>query len=628
MARTDLLHYDSISLRTGRRRSPLSMWDYLRKEMPGWALIATSAGIILYKSLALCGYLVTWPYVTSNVRAAIFFPVESVSIYVCWALIAIAPALAFRDRARSRYLILCNAAVSTLFLFDLWYYRAFTRFISFHNLREAGNLSHLAQAVLSLIRPTDFLFLADVVALALFLTLRKSHFHATRNIPAFLLLSGLPAAYLHYYNANYIIDEVQLFALRWRPIETIGRMSPLGYHVYDAYLYWTDAKPSVTDAERREIWQWFEEKKENLPPNKAKGLFSGRNLILLQCESLENFVIGKEIGGQVITPNLNRMISNSLYFTNYLEQVADGTSMDAEYIANTSMYPALQGSVSFRYPRNTFPSFPRLLQKRGYLTADIHSEPASFWNWGELMADIGMERLVDETAFQKDEVIDLGLSDGSFLRQAQPILAHLRPPFYAYLVTMSNHCPYDLPRELRELKLDPDLDQTEVGGYLQSVHYLDKQIGLFLSGLDSSGLLENTVIGLFGDHCGVHRFSGDAVAQRPAAEQKWMENGYRIPLLIYQKHLKGEIIDRIGAQIDLLPTLCSLMGLEDNEFEDMAMGRNLLNTKKSFAVLCDGSYVGPPTTEKEKAHALRGFELGARMLEGDYFAGIRHGESR
>jgi phosphoglycerol transferase MdoB-like AlkP superfamily enzyme len=132
-------------------------------------------------------------------------------------------------------------------------------------------------------------------------------------------------------------------------------------------------------------------------------------------------------------------------------------------------------------------------------------------------------------------------------------------------------------------------------------------------------LLENTVVVLFGDHCGIHKFSGEAVSKLPAAEQKWMENGYGVPLLVYHKRLKGENIERIRGQIDLLPTICGLMGVAESEFAETATGRNLLKTKKSFAVLVDGTYVASDSKDTEKEHALRGVELSSCIMEGNYF---------
>ncbi len=104
----------------------------------------------------------------------------------------------------------------------------------------------------------------------------------------------------------------------------------------------------------------------------------GKNLIYIQVESLENFVIGKTVNGKEITPNLNKLVQKSLYFPNTFEQVNEGTSSDADLMVNTSMLPLRQGSTFFRYPNTNYNSLPNLLEGEGYATSAIHPDKGSF----------------------------------------------------------------------------------------------------------------------------------------------------------------------------------------------------------------------------------------------------------
>jgi phosphoglycerol transferase MdoB-like AlkP superfamily enzyme len=536
--------------------------------------------------------------------------------------IAAAPALLFRSKAYGWYLALLNLGTSIIFVMDLWYYRAFARFLSVHHLKELANLHHLSSSILSFIHPADFLLLLDAAALVAVLLFRKgvSAPLRPRRLPAFCVIIVLSSGYLFYFNATVLIEDDPLFSMRWVPLETIAVLSPIGYHLYDSFAYWTELRQlKLSQQERAEIAGWLKANKEHLPHNQYQGLFRNHNLILLQCESLENFVIGKKIRGQEITPNLNRIISNSFYFRNFMEQVGDGTSSDAEFMVNASVYPLQRGSVSWRYPQNTYNSLPKLLESKGYWTLDIHPDPGSYWNWMALMTGIGMKQCIDATSFANDEIIELGLSDGSFLRQSMSILARLKQPFYAYMITLTNHDPYAIPDKYRELQLEKTLDQSQVGGYLQSVHYMDKHIGLFLEHLNASGLLENTLVGIFGDHCGLHMFSREDLAKRPEHEQEWMENDKRVPLILYKKGMAGKRIDVIGGQIDMLPTIVSLLGVEENQFAGTAMGRNLLNTRRSFAVLNGGKYLASEGGKWEEKRALRGMRLSDKIIKSDYF---------
>lgn len=585
-----------------------------------WMLIIYGLGAIFLKSLILDGYIANPPYIVPDVRAAVDYRIPSLTIYLCFVAILVAPSFLLKNKGHYWYLVLLNLVVSSIFLMDLWYYRAFARFTSFHHLHEGANFKNLSPALFSFVHASDFLLLADALTLIFVLVYAKIWPSFRPSFLAFLLLFGLPAGYLIHVNSAREINAAPLFAFRPIPLETVSTLSPLGYHFYDMIAYLSERKQiELAPAERNEVKAWFAANRENLPPNNYKGLFRGCNLILLQSESLENFVIRKKYNGQELTPNLNRILSSSLYFPDFMEQVADGTSSDAEFMANTSIYPLQRGSVSWRYPQNSYHSLPRMLEKLGYWSVDMHPDAGSYWNWSQMMTGVGMKQCLDAGRFVQDEMIELGLSDGSFLRQTVPILAKTRQPFYAYLVTQTNHCPYDLPARYRELRLDPKFDQSEIGGYLQGVRYADRNIGAFLSDLDAAGLLDNTAIVIFGDHCGIHKFSKEALARIPEREQRWMENGERIPLILYKKGVAGEDVDVIGGEIDILPTVAYLMGVDESEFGGFAMGRNLLNTRKSFAILNDGEFIASHNDEREKKHALKGIEVADKVLRSNFY---------
>ncbi len=586
-----------------------------------WMLILYGLGAIFLKSLILDGYIANPPYVVPDVRAAVDNRIPSLAVYLCFVAIVVAPSFLLKNKGHYWYLVLLNLVVSSIFLMDLWYYRAFARFTSFHHLHEGANFKNLSPALFSFVHPSDFLLLADALTLVFVLVYAKIRPSFRPSFLAFLLLFGLPAGYLFYVNSTREIDAAPLFTFRPASLETVSTLSPIGYHFYDMIAYLSERKQIVlAPAERSRIKSWLSANREKLPANEYKGLFKGCNLILLQSESLENFVIRKKYEDQELTPNLNRMLGNSLYFPNFMEQVADGTSSDAEFMANTSIYPLQRGSVSWRYPRNTYHSLPRMLEKLGYWSADMHPDAGSYWNWSQMMTGVGMKQCLDAGCFVQDELIELGLSDGSFLRQAAPLIERMKQPFYVYLVTQTNHCPYNLPARFRELKLNSGFDKSEIGGYLQGVRYADGNIGNFLSRLDAAGLLENTVVVIFGDHCGIHKFSKEALSKVPDPEQRWMRNGARIPLIIYKKGMPGEDVDVIGGEIDILPTLAYLMGVDDSEYSGYVMGRNLLNTRKSFAILNNGDFITSHSDEKERKHALEGMELADKILRSDFFS--------
>jgi phosphoglycerol transferase MdoB-like AlkP superfamily enzyme len=142
---------------------------------------------------------------------------------------------------------------------------------------------------------------------------------------------------------------------------------------------------------------------------------------------------------------------------------------------------------------------------------------------------------------------------------------------------------------------------------------------LFLSGLETAGILDNTVIAMCGDHCGVHKYYSADVNKIKPAESWWADNYNHLHLIIYHKSLQGEKMKVSGGQVDILPTLSYLMGVDEKEYSDTAIGRNLFKTNKDFAVLSDGTYKGSSSDAKERNEAIKGLEIADKIIRSDYF---------
>ena len=529
----------------------------------------------------------------------------------------------FKGRNRLRALIATNALVTALIIMDLMYYRGFGNFVSLHLLKQTSNVENLGGAIFSMLRPYDAVFLLDIIAMVFVLNFNKSIGQdLSRNIILFILFTILPIGYLSFSHYKYDILEKgenrHLFEICWTSNETMSNLSPIGYHVYDTYLYLKENQPrELSNEDQQKINNWFSQNKETLPDNEFKGLFKGQNLILLQVESLENFVLNQSVNNQEITPVLNQLVNNSIYFSNIHEQVWNGTTSDAELLANTSIFPVRRGSTFFRFPENRYNSLPVLLKSQGYYTQAIHPDKGSYWNWRQALTSFGFDNTIDASAFDQTEQIGLGLSDGSFLRQVVPILKETPQPFYNFMITLTSHGPFDLPKEYRELKLEEELDKTKMGGYFQSIHYTDQQIGQFLEELDKAKLLDNTVVVIYGDHGGVHKYYQDEVSKITPSEDWWSKPEVKLPLLVYKKGMEGKRVDTLGGQIDILPTVAYLMGIEKEKYHETAMGRNLLNTKRAFSILGDGTFIG--SDEKEKAHAIQGIDIADTIIQTRYF---------
>ncbi len=549
-----------------------------------------------------------------------------VLVYIAFILIFLSFSFLLKGKGHLLYFIIINLLLTILYIGDIWYYRSNHSFLNYHMFKLTSNLENLGDSVFSMFRPVDILFFIDFfIIIILCIKELKICKNEKIHFKTFILFFCLPVLYLSY--AHIKVDVMRkcyenqyIFRKSWNQNQTMSSLTPIGYHLFDAYDYYEESKPYILSSEEKNhINKWFNKKQEVLPDNKYKSIFKGKNLIVIQVESLENFVINQKVNGEEITPNLNKLLKNSLYFNNFHEQTHNGTTSDAELMANTSIFPVRSGSTFFRYPTNTYTnSLPNIMENLGYNTMAVHPDKGSYWNWLQSLKSIGFNKCIDASYFNMDEIIGLGLSDESFLKQLTGILEKEPQPFYSFSITLTSHAPFNLPEKYKGMKLESPIEDSRLGNYFQCVHYTDKQLGTFLDTLDKKGLLDNSIVVIYGDHEGIHKFYSDELASTKPAEEWWLSNDFKIPFIIYNKGMKGEVISINGGQVDILPTLSYVMGADYKDYVFTSMGRNLLNTKKDFAILSNGDFREKGLKEEDKALLKESIELSDKIIRSNY----------
>lgn len=321
-----------------------------------------------------------------------------------------------------------------------------------------------------------------------------------------------------------------------------------------------------------------------LNPGKLTGLGNNKNLIVLQVEGLQEFVIDLDYNGQEVTPHLNALINHqsSVYYDNYYQLLGRGNTSDAEFVSHNSLHPSMEEPSYKQFGDNTFYGLPWLLRDNGYHTWAFHGYEKSFWDRETAYVNQGFQRFLSEEDFEFQDIIGFGLKDEDFFDQSLVYLKELDNiddnPFYSFLITLTSHTPFVMPKEHQVLNIKSEHKDTLLGNYLQSIHYADKEIGRFIEGLKEESLYDNSVIAIYGDHF--------AIASVNENDQKIMTDflGYdydydtmmKIPLII---HLPGEevkeTISTIGSQLDFYPTIMNIMGYENTK--GLIFGRDITN---------------------------------------------------
>ncbi len=220
----------------------------------------------------------------------------------------------------------------------------------------------------------------------------------------------------------------------------------------------------------------------------------------------------------------------------------------------------------------------------------MHGNNGDFWNRNVMHKNLGYNKFYSQSSYNIDEKIGLGLSDKSFFRQSilkiKNIVVKKNKPFYGTMIMLSNHTPFDDVEKYGEYKVTktiegieyPYLEETTLGNYFKSVHYSDSAIGEFITGLDQEGLLENTVVVIYGDHDArlsrkeynlMYNYDNlnDSVLDKDDPnydEFDWYdyELNRKIPFIIWTKDnkIKKEVSTAMGT-IDVLPTLGNMLGV-------------------------------------------------------------------
>ncbi len=587
---------------------------------------------IVLKGIVFQGFVTSDnPYSFSFSSGYSAVSIVSMEYYIAFALLFVSFSLLFKGKGRIIYVFVLDIIVTALFIIDVWYYRGFNTVPSVFLLTQTSNLDNLSDSIKSMVSSLDWLFILDFVIIGAYAYGFRKYFNkeCKRAVKGFLCTFVLPFIFIAYVPFNiYILKNPYVknayIIAGTDPTYTHRYLSTIGYHLHDAVTVYYNTRPyELTEQDKSEMNNYFEFKNENLPDNEYFASAKGKNLIYVQVESLEDFVINQEINGQEITPNFNKLVEKSIYFPNIFEQVNEGTSADCDFIANTSLLPVRRGATFFRYPLNNYNSMPKILEKNGYTTRVIHPDKGSFWNYEiALSGGIGFQEFTDYYSFNHEESIGMGISDKSYFTQVIPMIKEMQNPFYAMTITLTSHAPFNIPEEYRELNLESELNDNKLGGYIESVHYTDKQIGMFMDLLDEEGILENSIVVFMGDHTGIHKYYNDDIAQLSNQEEWFQDNGgRRVPVIIYDpsQNVKAKTFETFGGQIDMMPTILYLLGIPSDEYDQTCIGRNLLNTEKSFAVINNGSIKGEENlTEEEKAIVSKSLDISDKIIRSNY----------
>ena len=544
----------------------------------------------------------------------------------------------FKPKNRFTYYIIFNIFLTLICTINSVYYTYYTSFASLSMLSLTQYVGEVGDAVTeNVIQLKDLIFLiSPIVMFFINYKLKRKNYYKRIEVR-----SERKKKYIATLVSGAVIAGIFVLTLTPTDISRLVKqwnkeyiVTCFGIYVYQGNDVISTIQPTINsmfgyDKASKNFTEYFADKTE-VQTNKYTNIFEGKNVLVIHAESMQTNAIGMEFNGLPVTPTLNKLSREGMYFSNYYSQVSVGTSSDAELTFNTSLMPTKSGTAFVSYPDRTYISTPSLLKEKGYYTFSMHANNADFWNRRVMHTNLGYDRFYSKADYKitDEDIIGLGLSDKAFFAQSIEKLKKINKKhenWYGLMIMLSNHTPFSDVNKYGEFTVDikenvtredgtveevvyPYLEGTKLGNYYKSLHYADEALGELITGLEEEGLLDNTVLVIYGDHDArlnkkdynlqnnYDKENDDILDKDHENYQEYdsyqYELGRKVPFIIWTKDMKNTSLNievkNVMGMYDAMPTIGNMLGI----YNQYALGNDIFNVKENnIVVFPNGNWV-------------------------------------
>ena len=544
-----------------------------------------------------------------------------------------------KPKNRFTYYIICDIILSGICMINSAYYTFYTSFASVSMLSLTQYIGDVGDAVVeNVIQLKDLFYVLGPLILT-FVQFKVIKKQANKKIEVkserkkkmtSTLSCGVALLFLYCITLTSL--DVTRFIKQWNKEYIVMRF---GIYVYQANDLITSLQPKINamfgyDRAKKAFDDYYMNVSDVPKTNEYTNRFEGKNVIVIHGESMMTNAMGLRFNGLEVTPTLNKLASEGMFFSNFYAEVSVGTSSDSELTFNTSLMPTKSSTAFVSYSDRVYNSIPKLFSEKGYYTFSMHANNADFWNRRTMHNTLGYDRFYAKADYKVDSenVIGLGLSDKEFFKQSVKKISAINKKhenWYGLLIMLSNHTPFSDVEKYGEFEVNlketvvhedgtveevvyPYMEGTKLGNYFKSLHYADAALGEFINELDANGLLEDTVFVLYGDHDArlpkndyKRLYNYDKVNDSILSEDDpnyvifesyQYEISRKVPFIIWTKDMAGtelnmEVKDVMG-MIDAQPTLGNMFGF----YNKYALGHDIFNVRgNNTVVFPNGNWV-------------------------------------
>jgi len=324
--------------------------------------------------------------------------------------------------------------------------------------------------------------------------------------------------------------------------------------------------------------------------NDYTGIFENKNLIVIMMESVNDIIIDEEH-----FPNFYKMYSNGWHWENNYSPRNSCATGNNEMSGMLSLYSIQNTCTANVYKENKYSeSIFGLFNVSNYKTTSMHNFTEHYYFRNEIHTNMGSGKYygVEELGIEYSDTYGVWSSDEDFMMQVMNLLSNYNKDdkFMTWLTTVTSHQPYnnskygDIYYNLYE-----DLPySTKVKKYMSKLKVLDNALGILLTGLEEKGILDDTVIVLFGDHY-PYGIETEQLNEVLPYDTTVDNNSERVPFVIYNSTIEAKTFSEYTTYINILPTVANLFNLDYDP--RLYMGSDLLSDSyESITVFADGSW--------------------------------------
>ena len=543
-----------------------------------------------------------------------------------------------KPKNRFGYYLFFDILFSALCMINSVYYTFYTSFASVSMLSLTQYIASVGDAVVeNVLQLKDIVYIfSPIILIAVHIKLKKSKYYKKVEVKSErrrktirTLIGGAVITVLFLVMLSPL--DISRFAKQWNREYVVMKF---GIYVYQFNDIITSVQPKINslfgyDKANKEVTEYYKNK-EKSADNKYTGIFKDKNVLVIHAESIQRNLFDMSFNGQDVVPNLKRIASEGMYFSNYYPQVSVGTSSDSELTFTTSLMPTQSGTAFVSYFDRTYNSIPNLMNDMGYFTFSMHANNADFWNRRAMYEHLGYQKFYSKSDYKvtTENTIGLGLSDKEFFKQSMPKLTKINEKYdkwYGLMIMLSNHTPFSdvehygnyevnmketITKEdgTTEEVVHPYLEGRKLGNYIKSAHYADEALGELFQELDENGLLDNTVVVIYGDHDArlprkeydyMYNYNKETDSKLDKDDPNYKEYdsyqyelGRKVPFIIWTKDMAGtdlnmEVKDVMG-MYDAMPTLGNMLGF----YNKYQLGHDIFDIKSdNIVVFPTGNWV-------------------------------------